>query len=233
MRIVLYSGGDNKQNEKLDRELIKMVGKKTIRMVYVPVTNNEHEKYFEEFKAYYRKYGVTEFEYMALNDRNSEAKLRKVFSSDVIYLSGGNTYEFLLNLKKSGLARRFKSYISRGGILAGQSAGAILMTPHIGLAAIPSIDCDENEVGLNDLKSMGLVDFEFSPHYEYMKKGDRELKEYSAQKNYPIYSCPDGAGLVISGKRVRFVGKVIRFHNGQKEIVRQKWKKINPGVTLQ
>lgn len=42
---------------------------------------------------------------------------------------------------------------------------SILTTPTIEIAGYGE-DADENEVGLNDMKALGLVDFEFAPHWD-------------------------------------------------------------------
>ena len=86
-----------------------------------------------------------------------------LLASDVIYLSGGNTYYFLHHLRRSGPIPVLREFVARGGVLAGLSAGAILMTPHIGLAGYPSFDRDENDVGLRNEASLALVDFALPP----------------------------------------------------------------------
>ena len=82
--------------------------------------------------------------------------------SDLVYLDGGNTYYFLWHLKKTGLFRLLQDYVSEGGVLAGCSAGGIIMTPDIRTAGFPNFDKDDNYVGLRDTEGLGVVGFEFS-----------------------------------------------------------------------
>ena len=98
----------------------------------------------------------------------------------------------------------------------GLSAGSILMTPSITTAAVPSFDSDENEVNLTNWKALGLVPFEFSPHYHFSKESDRELLEYSKVCSHPIYACRDGEGIIVQDGKIRFVGAVKVFHRGEK-----------------
>jgi len=90
------------------------------------------------------------------------------------------------------------------------------MTPSIGMAGIPRFDCDQNDVKLKNLKSLGLVPFEFSPHYNGRKKVDEELLRYSKKIEHPLYACPDGDGIIINGDKVSFIGEVYPFVKGKK-----------------
>ena len=91
----------------------------------------------------------------------------RLHRSDIVYLAGGNTYYFLDHLRRSGLLDELALFARRGGVVAGLSAGALILTPHIGLAGYPAFDRDENTVGLgrSGCRGLGLVGFEFFPHY--------------------------------------------------------------------
>ena len=217
MKLVLFSGGDPTDNLELDEKLLQLTEKKRPKMTYIPSSVDEHPSYFAEWREYYRSLGIKKFKFFPLKKKLRSSDLKLAFSSDIIYLSGGNTFEFLRDLRHSGLKPLFRKFVEDGGVLAGISAGAILMTPSIAMAAIPSSDRDENNVMITNWNSMKLVNFEFSPHYEKTLKTDRELKLYSKLRSHPIYSCPDGSGLIVRGDQIQFHGPVYKFYQGRKE----------------
>ena len=98
----------------------------------------------------------------------------------------------------------------------GLSAGGILMTPTVKTAEVPAHEADENDVDLKDFRSMGLVNFEFAPHYYGGKRVDRALKRYSRKISRPVYACDDGTGIIVNNGKLTFVGKVQAFINGEK-----------------
>jgi dipeptidase E len=226
MKLVLYSGGNNRVNESLDLELLGLIKGRDPTMTYVPFTYYEHTSHYKNWKKYYGKYGVENFLYFAPNREYSKAHLAKVFTSDVIYLSSGNTFIFLNHLRKSGHIPAFKKFVKNGGILAGMSAGAIVMTPNIMTAQVPRADRDDNRLALKNYRAMSLVGFEFSPHYEWSRIHDEELKKYSLKTQAPIIGCDDGAGLVIVGERAKIVGPLVKFEGGQRTELHQKWIKL-------
>lgn len=100
-----------------------------------------------------------------------------------------------------------RSYVKSGGILIGVSAGSILTTPTIEIAGYGE-DADENNVDLKDMKALGLVDFEFAPHWDGSENTLNSLREYTRVNCTAVYACQDGGGLVIDGAGVELYGNV-------------------------
>jgi dipeptidase E len=60
------------------------------------------------------------------------------------------------------------------------------------------------------------VDFYFFPHFKNSARYDAVFRKYTRTTTKTIYACPDGAGLVVSGDELRFVGKCFAFAGGHK-----------------
>ena len=230
--IVLYSGGQDRRNALIHESLLALAlrrpGKRAhrrIRMTYLAFTTEGAPGFFRRFERRYRAFGGTEFHCIAADDpRLAEAAgsgrrdaIAIIHSSDVVYLSGGNTFYYLWHLRRSGLLPALRRFADRGGVLAGLSAGAILATPNIGLAAYPEFDRDENEIGLPSSRwtALDLVDFEFFPHFRRSRRYREALCRYSGRSRFPVYACSDGSGIVVEGDRFTAHGDVWLFDRGQ------------------
>ena len=145
------------------------------------------------------------------------ATLAALRASDVVYLSGGNTFHFLHHLRRSGMLEALRRFALRGGVVAGLSAGGILMTPDIGLAGYPPFDRDEDEIGLSqrDRRALGLVGFDFFPHYRRSSRLREALLRYSRRSTRPLYACRDGSGIVVEQDRFTAHGEVWLFDRGR------------------
>jgi len=219
MRLGFYSGGDPEDNIQLDAELLKMLGKIHPKITFIPSCFESSESYFEEFRAQYSLYGITDFQIFNLDRNYSHSDAEKYLDADLVYLSGGNTYYFLNQIRRTKFYKLIHKYVRTDGVLAGQSAGALIMTPNIRLAGIPTFDADDNNVGITNLKSLGYSHFEFSPHYTDQKAYSREFTEYSKGLRHPVYACTDGSGIIVDGVKTIFVGDVWGFVRGQKFVV--------------
>lgn len=216
MKLVLYGGGHEEENLHLDAESIRLAGVEDPRITYIPSCSYDSEADFIAFVQNYRKLGLTRFIHFPIDVPFDQVLMNEAFSSDIIHLSGGNTYYFLKYLRQTKMLGMLKDYVKNGGVLTGMSAGAILMTPDIKTAGYPKFDCDDNDEKVKNLKAMNLVPFEFFPHYRNSDRYESELIVQSKKVKHPVYAVPDHSGIVIEGNSIKFMGKTICFHKGEK-----------------
>ncbi len=219
MRLVFYSGGHDFENSLLDESLLGLAGKNP-QVTYIPSCSYLCDQDFREFVEQYGKYNIHNIINFPIDNDYTEVLKEEVFKSDIIHLSGGNTFYFLKHLRKTGMLAELKKYVRSGGILTGLSAGAIIMTKSIETASFPEFDRDENDENVKNLKAMGLVNFEFFPHYKNSKRYDKEIAIYSRKTDKPVYACPDGSGIVVDHDKIQFIGKAYCFHQGKKFILK-------------
>lgn len=187
----------------MDERLLQLIGLAQPRIGYVASAPDPNRFDFENRRAHYADLGAD----LALcvdSDTVNASTVDALFDCDAIHLSGGNTFSFSRWLQKSGLLARLRAHARRGGVLVGVSAGAILMTEHIGTASlcgdVASHPVDEHE-------SLGLLQFGFWPHH-VAGAAHRLPTAIGATFRGPICACPDGAGLVVDGSDVEVFGPV-------------------------
>lgn len=206
---MLYSDQIIKENRKIDYELLRLLNKKNPSIGYIPSCSDLTRKYFNPKVQYYNELGISNIQYFDLDKEYDETKINDIFQSDAIHLSGGNTFYFLYLIKKRNLVKSLQLYVEQGGILIGISAGSIILSKTIDMAQFG----DEDIVGIDDRSSLGIVDFQFMPHWsddESIKYLD-VLKDYSKVKKTTIYACNDGDGIVIDGNDIKFIGNVMKI----------------------
>jgi dipeptidase E len=216
MKLVFYSGGDDKDNKSLDKVFVELLDKKNPVVTFIPSSSYLSEQEFKGFVKHYSKYKISRFIHFPVDIPFDRILLQEVLRSDAIHMAGGNTFYFLNSLRKAKLLPELRKFAEKGGLLTGLSAGAIMMTENIEMAAYPEFDRDENSVGLKNLSSLGLVDFAFFPHFKNSARYDAAFKKYSKLKKKVIYACPDGSGIVVNDRELRFIGKTFAFSEGHK-----------------
>ena len=206
-KIVLYSD-QIKEDRKLDYELLRLLNKKNPSIAYLRGASDLTGKYFNYVVDYYGDLGITNINYFDLDREYDKVKISHIFNYDAIHLSGGNTFRFLNLLRETNVLNPLKSYVESGKVLIGVSAGSIITTKSIDTAKF----LDEDIVGLNDRSSLGVVDFDFIPHWNNNQSEEKLklLRTYSNLKNRTIYACKDGNGIVIEGEDIKFIGDIIK-----------------------
>lgn len=216
MKLVLYSGGDEKENRQLDKAFISLLGKKNPVVTFIPSSSYLSEEEFRLYVRHYSKFKISRFIHFPVDVPFDKIMFQEVMRSDAIHLGGGNTFYFLNSLRKAKLLPQLRTFVEKGGVLTGLSAGAIMMTENIEMAGYPDFDRDDNIVGLKNLSALGLLDFAFFPHFKNSARYDVAFKRYSKNKNKVIYACPDGAGIVVNDGELRFIGKTFAYSEGHK-----------------
>lgn len=161
---------------------------------YMPPTGSESPKMYETYWREKIESFSGSLEFVDVTSKESASLIRNL---NILLLTGGNTFEFLYNLKKTGLLSEIKERFSPVNnidtVLAGFSAGAILQTPTIQIAGLPSLD--ENNVGLTDFNALNFVEFEVFPHYD--DKYKQMMDDYSLKNQVSVKPISDEEYLVV------------------------------------
>ena len=218
MKIVLYSGGQSKSNHKLHQAAVELARRTrktgTLQLTYIPFCSDNASVFYHRAIRRYRSNGVERFYCLPVDNGPTKEEMDLALTSDIIYLAGGNTFYFLKHLRESGMLSRLKTFAERGGVLAGLSAGGLIMSPTTKLAADEGLGPDENDVGVKNFDGMGLFQFEFSPHFEKTPKQIKAHLAYSLKTKNPILASEDGGGVIIDGDTYRVCGKASLFYRG-------------------
>ncbi len=205
-KLVLYSDQIPPLTDEIDRELKNLFGKAEPRIGFIPSASDTERKYFNDRKAFYSRLGMNLAVYFDLGIEWNPRQREVLFDCDAIHLSGGNTYSFLVWLRRRNMIDFLVDYVEKGGVLIGVSAGSILMTPDISTSAVCG---DEVPEGMIDFAGLGLVDFSFLPHFGDIAATLDDIKRYSQEKHTRVYVAKDSGGIVIDGDKVKIIGDVI------------------------
>ncbi len=200
--IFIYSG----EVPVLDRRLHYELGA-SHRLLTIPYAPEEHWA-GREARDYFNGSG---FNARALSQkayRNKQQLRDEIFTSDAVYLSGGNTYQFLAYAREIELFSLLAAFEAVGGIIVAESAGSIILSADIATAAVPTTCPDENSIGVTDFSAMGRLPFHVSPHHEptssHAMAELEELQSLAKVSNRPVLVLQDGAGVVVDDDEIIF-----------------------------
>ena len=135
------------------------------KILFIPTATNvdEYKKYihltqkvFEDFGYEVENFDVSVFSEEIAKEKLSEAK--------IVFISGGNTFYLLQELKRKNLTSYLKERIENGLLYIGESAGSVIAAPDIEYASV--IDDETVATELDDYAGLNLVDFYIVPHFE-------------------------------------------------------------------
>ncbi|MBN6065140.1 Type 1 glutamine amidotransferase-like domain-containing protein [Aggregatibacter actinomycetemcomitans] len=134
------------------------------KVLFIPTAGNveSYVEYIEEAKNIFQKFGFdTDIVDIAKTPENVTKD--KLANTPYLYISGGNTFYLLQELKRKHVLPSIKNRIANGMIYIGESAGAIIATQDIEYNQI--MDNKNVATDLNDYSALNLVNFAIVPHY--------------------------------------------------------------------
>jgi dipeptidase E len=213
-RIILFSDIENNPNlhELLSSIFPSEIQEKSLAFMpsswIDPLFQPYYEKWQEFAKQYQSKFQLVNNAVSITQENLLYLEKDKIEQSNILVISGGNPFLLMHNLRQTGLDEVIIKFTQKKSfILAGYSAGAIILTPSLNITTMKVLSSQGTRIPiykergktfpsqLKSLAGLGIVDFEFFPHFEEKYTNDIEL--YRTASEYPVKTCTDGEFFII------------------------------------
>ena len=137
LRLFLFSDHRSPADLPLDRKMVAATGVTHPTVAWIPSGGSPEktDRYLTDRQARYAEVGVTSVEMFPLHRQTYHLSLPHLLSHDIVHLSGGNPFVFLKNLRAVNLLSALSERARRGGVMVGESGGAMMMAHDIECAA--------------------------------------------------------------------------------------------------
>lgn len=125
----------------------------------------------------------------------------KLQTNDFIYVTGGNTFFLLQEMKKSGTDKMIVEQIMNGKTYIGESAGAVILSPNI--EYITLMDNRKEAPDLESLSALEVVDFYPVPHhtnFPFVGVVNKIIAQY--QHTLPLYPISNKEAISVRNRTV-------------------------------
>lgn len=226
-KIIALGGGEITQKETLaiDKQTIKLTGKKHPKLLFVPTASSEAPGYVKNVEDYFGKTLGCKIDVLyILNRKTSKQALKKqILSADIIYVGGGNTLKMMNAWRRTGVDKLIIQAWKNGTVLTGLSAGTICWFEK-GHSDSRSYK-NPKKWSYIQVSGLGLIKGLHCPHYDGHTLGKPRREHFSEMiqarggLGVAIDECAaleihDNTFRVITSKPNRFVYFVYR-KNGQ------------------
>ncbi|HEX2692853.1 MAG TPA: cyanophycinase [Gemmatimonadaceae bacterium] len=129
--LLIIGGHEDKEGEKtILRLLAKKVGKAG-KIVVATVASGEPQASFNEYERVFRGLGVRHVHHLAIESREEarlESSLNVLNDADAVFFTGGDQLKITSQIGDTPIYSRISQIFNAGGLIAGTSAGASVMT---------------------------------------------------------------------------------------------------------
>jgi len=207
MKLVLIGGGDyGNAPEKpynlkeIDEEIVRLSNKAHPRFLFIGFNIRANHS-FGFMKKRYMELGA-QCEYLSYlefgNQKTVDGKFKR---ADIIYIGGGNTMSFMSKMKKFGLDEKVKEAAVQGKVIAGRSAGAII------ISAFGSSDSRHYklEEKFTSARGLGILNLFLAPHFSETKRPEDMPRIMKNKKKMVAIGLDNQCALVIEDKEYQVV----------------------------
>lgn len=200
--------------------ILDFLGSEPLKICFVPnaVVTMDLNKYAETVGEIFSAHG-----HSLTSIHNHTAPQQLIRDSDVLMVSGGNSFQLLNSLYEMEVVELIRSQVATGTKYVGWSAGSNVACPTIRttndmpIVQPPSFD------------GIGLIPWQINPHYtEKTIEGhggesrEQRLKEYlTVNQGAVVLGLREGCGLKVSGESLELFGtggKLMRFNHESEEL---------------
>lgn len=178
---------------------------KTVAFIPTASIHEEYTQYVDDGKAALDSLGFVVKE-LEITQCDTKEIAQVLNDCEYIYMSGGNTFFLMQELRRTGTDKLIIEQIEKGKLYIGESAGAMIASPNIEYAKKM-----DNPLSLtpdfNDFRGLGVVGFYTVPHFNsfpFEEETQQILHEYS---HLPLKPISNQQAIVVAGDSISIHGK--------------------------
>jgi len=224
MNLALFGSGEfTDAVDDIDKYLIEKFKPKNVAVLPTAAgMESDAQKWIDMALDHYAKFNLPVIAVPVFNKEqaNEQSLVKLLDDADWIFFSGGNPSYLMETLSGSRLWDKVMTRVEAGSLLAGSSAGAMIMGKF--LMSAPSFKALFGGNGITWRDGFGLVDYTVLPHFDHFKKFQGLIKkiiETSPEKvNSSWMGIDENTAIIYAdGKNVVRGLSAVEIHN-QKDV---------------
>lgn len=215
MKLILTGGGDSEHFHEIDSVFINLLPSNS-NLLFIPLAGDE-EHWHDGLERIKETFSTIEFNHIEMCLDLSSLNWEYLRNFHAIYIDGGNTFELIRHFRKNQTYELLFKFLHHGGVINGDSAGAIILGSHLQTAHFGEMG-DENLSEIKSYQGLNLLG-PWAIHCHYDEDEDHEIQSFVAEFGYPVLALHENSSVFIENHRVHIFGenKVSIFRPGFQE----------------
>ena len=207
---LIIIGGHEDRNPSGDRVILREVAKHVRggKLVLATVASHRPEGYYEEYEKAFGDLDVGELVELYVEDRSragDREKLSVLDDAAAVFFSGGDQLRITSQIGDTGIEAKVKAIYERGGLVAGTSAGASVMSETM---LVKGSSKETHRIGdLHMAPGMGLVrDVIIDQHFAERGRMGRLLGAVAHNPRVLGLGIDENTAVMVSGDVFEVIG---------------------------
>jgi dipeptidase E len=176
------------------------------KVVFIPTASLTEKVtfYVGTDKKALEKLGMT-VEELEISTAPKDEIARKISGADYVFVSGGNTFFLLQELRRTETNKLIAEHIQKGKVYIGASAGSMILSKNIEYVKYMDNPADAPDLN-DDFTALSVVDFSIVPHYTnfpFKKAAEKIIAAYSSTLD--LRPISNNQAITVDGDNVETV----------------------------
>jgi cyanophycinase len=209
--VLIIIGGHEERDPRAERTILREVARRVRggKLVLATVASHQPEGYFDEYQRAFADLDIGEFVELYVEDRSEagdEDKLRILDEAAGIFFSGGDQLRITSQIGDSRIEEKVRALFERGGVVAGTSAGASVMSETM---LIKGTSQETHRIGdLHMAPGMGLIrNVIIDQHFAERGRFGRLLGAVAHNPRVLGLGVDENTAAVVEGNRLTVIGE--------------------------
>ncbi|MFG6149242.1 Type 1 glutamine amidotransferase-like domain-containing protein [Halobacillus sp. B23F22_1] len=192
--LILSGGGNGEQSRIINVYFAELINKEK-PVLYIPLAGDPHVRpYKESFEYVGQMFHEAGIKKVVMWTEVSLKTRQDLEAFSAIYISGGDSGRLLNIVKEDGFDEVLIDYFQNGGIIYGQSAGAIIFAKEL-----THLKNGHPVAGLNLIEGCSIW-------CHYTQKDDEAIHKRVTQLRHSVLLLPEGNAVLWNGSHMRSMG---------------------------
>jgi len=203
MKLFLTGGGDSKHFREIDKFFVNKLGKNP-SLFFIPLAGKKRS-WKNALTRIQETFSTIEFDNIEACEDLHSLTWEKLKSFDAIYIDGGNTFQLMDMIRDTHFYELLHRFLNCGGVVNGDSAGAIVLGSHIETAHF-GLHGDENKAGVISYQGLNLIG-NWAVHCHYKKREDKEILKFVLEYGFPVIALHETSSVYVNNRTLKVLGK--------------------------
>ena len=201
MSIVLI-GGESTKDSFIHSTIVSLTNLQQPNFLFIGLASQYSDSKYDFMKKLYSSLNCNCMYLKRKNlIHNPDIASNKINCADIIYFCGGDTIKLLEDIHSFHLESLLKDAFNRGVILAGSSAGAILLSKK-GFSDSYILRGESDSYSFID--GLGFCDLMICPHYHDNPNKMKQLQD-SLSFNDTVYGLEDDTAIIVDQDKISYI----------------------------
>lgn len=199
----MTGGGDSSHFLEIDQYFIDQLGDAP-KLLYFPFA--QEKKYWEDGHSRISEtFSSIKFSEIKMCRSLKKLDWETLKNYSAIYIDGGNTFDLMNKIRNTHSYELLKRFLHNGGVINGDSAGAIVLGSHLATAHFGDIG-DENATKLISYQGLNIFG-DWAIHCHYQESENEEIMAFTNTYGFPVIALSENSAIALDRGLLRVIGE--------------------------